>query len=137
MANEIQSKEILLKYNGKIIARANSFSLEVNKETIDVTSLDSGGWQRVIGGMKNWSCSCDSLVTRGTVVGEINYHDLLTELVNNDDPIEMIITTSTVGDKYVKGNVVLTSLSQSGSVGEVLTYSASFTGDGAIVQATV
>jgi predicted secreted protein len=137
MANEIVSNEILVKYNSKIIARANSFSLDINKETIDVTSLDPAGWRRIIGGMKSWSASSDSIVTRGSVAGEVNYHDLMLELFNNDVPVELIITSAVVGDQYYKGNVIITSLSQSGSVGETITYSVSFDGDGPITQATV
>lgn len=40
MANEVQSKEILIKYGGEVIARATAYTLEVNKEVIDVTTLD-------------------------------------------------------------------------------------------------
>ena len=135
--SQIQSKEILIKYKNNVIAKANSFSLEVNKEEIDVTTLDSGGWKRIIGGMKSWSASTDALVTRGTVVGETNYHALMLELFNSDTPAEIIITTATAGDYYYKGNALITGLSESGSTGEVLTYSISFSGDGALTQATV
>jgi predicted secreted protein len=138
MANEVQSKELLFKYGGLIIAKTNSFSLEVNKETIDVTTLDDSEWQRIIAGQKSWSASVDGIVTRGAAeAGKTNYDTLMQELINNDAPVEIIITSDIADDKFLRGNALLTGLSISGSTNEVVTWSGSLAGDGALVQDTV
>ena len=134
---EILAKEISIKYGGKIIAKATSYSLSVNKEVVEISTLDSNGWRKIIGGMKSFSISTDSLVTRGTVSGETSYHDLMSELFNNDIPVAVIVTTGTSGDKYYEGACLITSLEQSGSAGEVITCSISFEGNGTLAQKTI
>ncbi|WP_192820171.1 phage tail tube protein [Rufibacter sp. LB8] len=135
--NEIQSKELAIEYNGKIIARATSFSLEISREEIDVTTLDSGGWSKKIGGMKNWSASTDALVLRGTEAGKTEFHELFTSMVGSDNPVSLILSSDVTGDKCYRGNALITSLSQSGSLGEVMTYSVSFSGSDELIQETV
>ena len=138
MGKEVQSKELLFKYGGMIIAKTSSFSLEVNKETIDVTTLDDSEWQRIIAGQKSFSLSVDGIVTRGAAEsGKTNYDDLMNELINNDTPVEIIVTSEVAADKFLKGNVLLTGLSMSASTNEVATWSGSLAGDGALVQDTV
>lgn len=136
--NVVLSKQILVKYNGKIIAKATSFSLQVDKEEIEISHLQSGGWKEAIGGKMSWSVSADAFVTRGTVAtGETDYHALLLDLMTNDIPMEIILTSETTGDKYYSGKALITSISQSGSTGEVLTYSVNFSGNGPLEQKSV
>lgn len=95
---------------------------------------DTNGWAKVLGGLKSWSASTDALVLRGSATGEVKYSDLMLEIFNNDTPVELIIAPGTAGDFAYTGNVIVTSLSQSGGNGEVVTYSVSFNGDGELSQ---
>ena len=136
--NVVLSKSILVKYDGKIIAKATSFSLQVDKEEIEISHLQSGGWKEAIGGKMSWSVSADAFVTRGAVTsGETDYHALMLELMDDDIPAEIILTSNVTGDKFYSGKALITSISQSGSTGEVLTYSVSFSGNGPLQQKSV
>lgn len=136
--NEMLAKSILVKYNGTTIAKATGYSLEVNKEEIEISTLDSDGWKKVIGGLKSWSVSTDGLVIRGAnAAGETDYHALMLDLFSNDTPLDLVITSTVSGDKAYTGKALITGLSQSGAAGEVITFSASFGGDGALAQSTV
>lgn len=138
MANEIKGEELLLKYDGKLVARAQSYSLEVSKESIDVTTLYSGDWNESISGRKSWTVSTDGLVSRPASGGtETDYNSLLDDLVNTSTPVTIILSSEVEGDKYYEGDVIINSLSLSGSNGEVATFSASFTGTGALEIKTV
>lgn len=135
--SEIKSRELYVKHAGNTIAKATGFGIEINKETIQVTTLSDGDWQRVIGGGKNFSITTDGLVARGATAGISEYSDLLQSLVDTDTPLDLILSSNTEGDKYYKGKTVLSSLSQSGSVNEVITFSATFSGSGTLNQRVV
>ena len=141
MANEIQAHEIIVSYNGEAISKATSWSLQVDKQIIDITTLDDVGWANGIGGEKAWSVSVEGLVNRTSVTGKTNYNKLMLALFTNDTPVDIKISSNISGDTFYAGKAIIASLSKSGSKGEIVSYSASFTGcgplDDAVVPATV
>lgn len=67
------SKEFSLIFDGTAIAKATDFSLTINKENIDITTLDSAGWKEKLVDLKEWAVSFSGLVVRGSKVGLINW----------------------------------------------------------------
>lgn len=130
MANEVLSSEMVLRYNNLTIAKARSFTLEVNKEEIDITVLDDAEWKKIIAGGGSFSLSSDGLVARVSVTGQINFDELLEQLKADKESVQVVIRNGTEGEKAHKGNVIITGLNQSGSLGDVVTYSATLSGDG-------
>ena len=61
----ILGKAMTLTYDSKVIARCTDFTLEVNKEPIDITTVQSAGWTEKKVDLKEWSISFNALVTRG------------------------------------------------------------------------
>lgn len=138
MTNEVLSKEMLFKFKGLIVARTNSFSFEINKEEIDITTLDDAEWKKIIAGMKSWGASIDGIITRGAdAAGEISYAALVNEMLTSDDLTEIIITTAAAGDKFHTGQGLLVGMSSSYSLGEAGSWSGSISGSGALNQSTV
>lgn len=128
---EVLAKDFVIMHDGKIIAMATEFSFEVNKEEIEVSTLSSDGWKKVIGGMKSWTISGGAIVIRGAVAtGESDYHILLQKLIDNDTPVEVGVRSEVTDDKYWTGLGLLTSLSENASAGGLATYSFSIGGDG-------
>jgi len=133
----VLSKEFFVLVGTKNIAFATDFDFEINKETIDVTTLDPDGWKAYLVDLKSWKISCSGLVTRGTPGGtETNNDDLLTSLLGTDTALTMAVNTKVSGDKYITGSAFLTSCKESGKVGDKVTFSCEFTGSGALTFPT-
>ena len=138
MANEVRSKEFVIQYNSLVIGRATDYSLEVNKEIIDVTTLDSEAWRQILAGNKNWKITFSGLVIRGTPpTGETNYAELLNDLKTNDDPVTVAIASTVSGDSYEEGQGLITQLSMSGATGDVQKYSGTIEGTSSLTTQTV
>lgn len=147
MANDVKlSKELLVVYNGQSIAKATSFTFEINKSEIDVSNLDSNSWNQKLVDNKDWSMSFDGLVTRNTITGtsysemtgttHIDFDNLLQEVKTNDDAVTVALVSRITGDKYETGLGFITALSATGSVGAAMTYSGTISGTGALTQKT-
>ena len=146
MANEILSKNVLFKIwdtvSGayKTIGRSTGYSLEVNKETVEVTSFDSAGWREFLVDLKDWAISADGVVLRATESGTENYEQILTRLIGSDATMIIQVanpamyTDATDGSLYAHevGAFHLTGLPLTGSLGDKQTYSLSGTGTGAL-----
>ena len=77
----ILSKELVILYGTDVVARATNFDFEVNKEVIDITSLDAAGWKQIMAGDKSWKLSFSGLVTKGsTEAGKTDYNELLQKI---------------------------------------------------------
>ena len=148
MANELLAKELILKiYNVAAaayvtVARSTSYSMEVNKETVEVTSFDSSGWKEFLVDLKDWTLSADGIVLRTTEAGSRNYEDLLTDLIGSDATMIMqlvnpaMYTDTTDGATYAHevGNVHLTSMPLTGAIGDKQTYSMTAQGTGELTH---
>ena len=148
MANESLSKELILKiwdstagtYN--TVARMTSYSFEVNKETVDITNFDSNGWKEFLVDLIDWSVSDDGIVIRTAESGKETYEDMMVSILGTDTVLilQMInplaYTDSTDGATYSHeiGNVFLTTMTDTGSVGDKQTYSMSLMGSGTLTH---
>jgi predicted secreted protein len=131
----VLSKEMTLKYGTKIIAKTTDFSLEINKETIDVTTLSSTGWKEKLLDLKSWSISFNSLLTRGADATFAVFDALLADILTNDTAITVNIDDIGAGQTLnLSGSAFLTALSTSVAVGDKVTYSGTLEGTGALVS---
>ena len=149
MANEKLSKELIVKIFDsaagawETVARMTGYSLEINKETIDITSFDSAGWKEFLVDLRDWSISGDGLVVRESASDFINYEELLQSLIGTDtalilqliDPSAYTDATDGTGYSHEVGNAFITALSATGAVGDKQTYSVSFQGAGKLTNA--
>jgi len=119
-----------------IIGRATSASLSVSMETRETTTKDSAGWQENLEGLKSWSLSGDGLVTY-SITGDYDTPDDLFTLLNNRTLVKVKFGSATSGEIDYTGDAYLVSYEQEAGVEENVTYSFSFTGTGALTQASV
>ena len=148
MASEKLSKELILKIWDSVagtyntIARLTGYSFEVNKETVDITNFDSGRFKEFLVDLIDWSVSDDGVVVRTAQSGEETYEDMLVSILGTDTVLilQMInplaYTDATDGTLYSHeiGNVYLTAMSGTGSVGDKQTYSMSLQGSGTLTH---
>ena len=131
MANELLSKTVTVTYDGVTAVNVTGFSLEVNKETVDITSFSSAGWKAFLVDLKDWSISYDAIVAR---TGTGTYETMLVDLLA-DTTSKAVTFVDSAATTTFSGNGHLTSLSLSGSVGDKQTYSCSIQGTGALTIA--
>ena len=139
------AKEFVVKVGGMVIARCTDFSMSVDKQTIDITSFDSGSWDEFIGGNKNWTIDFSSMVTRdfgtachdNTGLGSGTFANLFDHLVDDDSDFGATIG---IGDSdgptgsYWEGCGILSGLNFDGSVNAAITYSGSVQGSGELAM---
>lgn len=132
----ILAKQITISFNGDVIARSADYSLEINKETIEITTLDSQGWKEFLVDLKEWSVTVNGLVTRGLEAGKTVYDDLLQNIINSDVVVPIVmVDTGDGGTINLSGNVYLTGLSKSGTVGDSVKWAGKMQGTGALIPA--
>jgi predicted secreted protein len=122
-----------LSIGGKVIARCTDFTLEINKEVIEITSLSSQGWKEKLVDLKEWKVSFNALVTRGADATYSVYDEMLTNIVSSDDALTVAMADTGVGGTIgLSGSAFLTALSTGVQVGDKMTYNGSLEGTGAL-----
>lgn len=135
---EVLAKEIVIQFDGTTVAYTTDFTLSVNGEQIDVTTLDGDGWKKFLKGDLDWSLSFSGLVTRGTITGE-DYSGLLNYLKTSDEPVTLIYSDgdpATPGTIYETGLAFVSRLEASGSNSDKVTYNGEFRGTGPLDTVT-
>lgn len=144
MGNIIKGDELMVFKGGSALAYATSHTLTITGNTIDIASKDNGYWGSSDIGNITWEMSTENLYT------DSDYDALFTAMVNKT-PVTLVFAkagnydvnglaseggsvqawTSTGG---YTGSAVITSLTVNANTGENATYSATFTGKGAITK---
>lgn len=131
----------------KSIAYATNHTLEINAETQDVSNKDEGGgdWASTEVNLLSWNATTDNLYS---VDGKgQNYSDLF-DLMIAKTPITAVFAKKsgtatevpsagwTASVPKYQGTCVITSLTLNAPNGEYATFSATFTGVGALTKVT-
>ncbi len=148
MANIIKGDELMLfDAQGNAFAYATSHTLTITGNTVDVSSKDHGFWGASEVGSITWEITTENLYTDDD-------YDKLFDMMVTAEPITVAFAkasnydvnglASTGGSvqawtpsqtDYRSGKAVLTSLTVNANTGENATYSATFTGSGALTKA--
>lgn len=152
MADIIKGDELMIFKGGSAMAFATSHTLTINGNTTDISSKDHGFWGASEIGNITWEATTENLYT------EDDYDALFDAMLNksevdivfgyasNYDPNGLKPADSTdatdarptawVADanKGYKGKAIITSLVANANTGENATFSATFTGRGAIMK---
>lgn len=149
MSQIIKGDELMIFKDGHALAYATSHTLSIQGSTIDISSKDVGYWGAQDLGAISFEASTENLYTEGAydelfdamlnkeeitiVFGYASNYNVNGLRLNSDDqgrPEEWIPSAS----KGYKGQAVITSLQVNANTGENATFSATFTGKGAIVN---
>lgn len=145
---KIKGGDLMLFVDGKSIAYATSHTLSISGDTQDTSNKDEGGgnWASSEVSILNWTASSDNLYSTD---GEGNNFADLFDIMIAKTPVQAVfclksqMNLTDVPDggwspsvpKYV-GNVVITSLEVNAPNGEYATFTAQFTGVGALEKKT-
>lgn len=126
---------LVVKVGGVAIAHSTSCSLSVSVDLPEATTKDSGGWAQQIQGVRSWSVSTDGLAVIESAAAGINVEDLFSSISSRTD-VTLTFSTFVSGDKIWTGSAAVESLDFTGDMESPATFSASFTGTGALVMTT-
>jgi len=147
--SKIKGGDLMLFVDGKSIAYATSHTLSISGDTQDTSNKDEGGgsWASSEVSILNWSATSDNLYSTD---GEGNNFEDLFDIMIAKTPVQAVFCLksqmnltdvptggwSTSTPNYT-GNVVITSLEVNAPNGEYATFTAQFTGVGALEKKTV
>ena len=136
------AREFVVVVKGMVLARCTNFTMNLGKNTIDITSFDTEGFEDFLADRKNWSISFGSMVTRDYGVGSAHAASGGSGVFNNlfdlwlspsgDYPVTVGLGDSGQTGNYFSGGGILTELSIDGSVGDKMTLSGTIQGAGKI-----
>lgn len=129
-------------FNGRImnvyvgsdaVGCATESSLSLNRATIDATCKDSNSWGDFLAGQMDWSVSSSSLLALDeSAESAEDFFDALIAGTN----LTVKLSTGVAGDWYLSGTSIVTSFEISAPDNDVVTYSVTLTGKGALAKAT-
>ena len=146
--SKIQGGNLMLFINGKSIAYATNHTLEISGETKDTSNKDegAGAWASEEVGLLSWTASTENLYSED---GEGNLYADLFDAMIDKTPIPAVFSLKSASAEVVNvttggwtpiaapkytGNVVITSLSLNAPNGEYATFTANFSGVGALTK---
>lgn len=144
MAKKIKGGDLMLFLKGSSIALATSHTLSISGDTQDTSNKDEGGgdWASSEVSKLSWTASSENMYT---LDGEGTNFDTLFDLMVAKTPIDATFSIKsetsatdvpdggwTASKPDYEGKVVINSLELNAPNGEYATYTAQFTGVGAL-----
>jgi len=130
----INGTDLLVYVDDVAVACSTTCTLNINQETVDSTCKDVGVWANSIPGRKSWDVSVDGLYQLDV---DISFTGL-SNLILGDDINDVTLKFGQIDKNfYWSGEAILTSISLSGDDQSLSSFSASFTGVGALTQTEV
>lgn len=119
---------------GTVVTCQTNASIKTSTNMFSATCKSSGSWAQNLPGVRSWSASIEGLLAFDATNG---FSQLWAAWVAGT-AVAVIFGTGVTGDKKYSGSTYISSLelTSSGS-DEPVTFSAEFTGDGAIAEATI
>lgn len=123
------------------VAYATSASITMNHNLRDTSTKDSSGWRDQLEGQRDWEVSVEGMLIftnlDGTAITGLTMNELYTSYIATRDSFTLKFSTEVSGDIKWSGTAFLTSLSADTPNEDSSTWSGSFSGSGALTQASV
>lgn len=119
---------------------ATSASLSINHNLRDTSTKDSGGWRSQLEGQRDFEVSVEGMVIFATASGAISdltMDELYSTYIATRTEFTIMFSTEISGDYKWSGKAFMTSLSADAPNEDSSSWSASFSGTGALTQAVV
>ena len=126
---------------GTKVAYATSASISMNHSLRDTSTKDSSGWRDQMEGQRDWEVSVEGMLifvdSSGGAIAGLTMNELYTNYIATRAEFELKFSTEVSGDVKWTGQAWMTSLSADTPNEDSSTWAASFSGTGALTQATV
>lgn len=121
----IKGLDVLIKVGSQVVGGQRNASLEMSAETIDTTVKSTGGWASKIPGIKSWTSSCDGVY----FVDDAGLEAAQAAFMNGT---EVKLDFSNSSGLAYSGQAVITSMSVEAGQEDIVSYTISFEGTGAL-----
>ena len=121
----INGLDVLIKVGSQVVGGQRTASLEMSAETIDTTVKTTGGWAAKIPGMKSWTSSCVGVY----FLDDAGLSAAQTAFMNGT-PVQLEFSKEE-GLAY-SGQAVITSMAVEAGQEDIVSYTISFEGPGAL-----
>ena len=121
----IKGLDVLIKVGSQVVGGQRNASLEMSAETIDTTVKSTGGWASKIPGIKSWTSSCDGVY----FVDDAGLEAAQAAFMNGT---EVKLDFSNSNGLAYSGQAVITSMSVEAGQEDIVSYTISFEGTGAL-----
>ena len=121
----IKGLDVLIKVGTQVVGGQRNASLEMSAETIDTTVKSTGGWAAKIPGMKSWTSSCDGVY----FLDDAGLEAAQAAFMNGT---EVKLDFSNSSGLAYSGQAVITSMSVEAGQEDIVSYTISFEGTGAL-----
>ena len=121
----IKGLDVLIKVGSTVVGGQRNASLEMSAETIDTTVKTTGGWASKITGIKSWTSSCDGVY----FVDDTGLEAAQTAFMNGT---AVSLEFSNSNGLTYSGQAVITSMSVEAGQEDIVSYTISFEGTGAL-----
>ena len=125
---------------GTKIAYATSASISMNHNLRDTSTKDSSGWRDQMEGQRDWEVSCEGMLIfaeSGGAIAGLTMDELYSTYIETRTEFTLKFSTEVTGDLRWTGQAWMTSLSADAPNEDSSTWSASFSGTGALTQETI
>jgi len=137
MATPILGKEMTLIFDSSVFAYCTDFTLNLDKTTVDITSISSNGWKDLKAMDKSWSIDFNGMVSRTAASDSSRgFEYMINSLVSSDASVLCAIKPSISGNTYYQGGAYITSVKMQGGVGKAVTFSGKLDGTGTLSSTT-
>ena len=124
----IKGLDVLIKVGSQVVGGQRNASVEMSAETIDTTVKTTGGWAAKIPGIKSWTSSCDGVY----FLDDAGLEAAQTAFMNGT-AVSLEFSNSD-GLSY-SGQAVITSMAVEAGQEDIVSYTISFEGTGALTVA--
>ena len=124
----IKGLDVLIKVGTQVVGGQRNASLEMSAETIDTTVKTTGGWASKITGIKSWTSSCDGvyfLDDAGLEAAQTAFMNGAAVQLEFSKGVELVYS----------GQAVITSMAVEAGQEDIVSYTISFEGTGALTVA--
>ena len=126
---------------GTKIAYATSASISMNHNLRDTSTKDSSGWRDQLEAQRDWEVSVEGMLIfvdgSGGAIAGTTMDELYSTYIATRTEFTLMFSTEESGDIKWSGQAFLTCLSADTPNEDSSTWSGSFSGTGALTQATV
>ena len=134
IAGPFNGRQLGIYVSNVLVAYSKSCGLTFKNATMDITTKDSILWADFLPTVKDWGVTCDGLVALNSAANAVNLIDLLIA----GTPVTVKFATNEgglIGNIYWYGTAYVNSVDLNAGMDEPVSFSATFTGDGALAKA--
>ena len=135
--NIVNAKDVVFKFNGKVLGCVKSMNFKITQDTDEVTCGGSGNWKEFTQGFLNWTGGVNSVYREFTPAEEaanVSFDDLFDIIVDGSQLVQVEFAKKSGSGTRYHGNAIMNELSYDAPEKGAVTWSANFIGSGGFVK---